>query len=292
MSDLAAIKEFHWQSAQNVRIYAAEWPVDKARAVVGLIHGLGEHCRRYDHWGRLFQNEGIAMVAYDRQGYGRSEGRKGHSNNWDYYLDTIGRLAIECETRYPDRPVYLYGHSLGGGLLLQYLLKRHPNINGAIISAPYIRLAFPAPAAKVMMGKMMRKVWPSLTLPTGLNLNHLSRSPEIGPAYAADPYTHSYLSAKTGIDMLETADWLDNYNNKIDLPLLIMHGTDDQITSPQGSRDFFDRISGDDIHYKSWDGLYHELHNEPERQAVFNDVLSWLNTRIPNAESQRELKSI
>lgn len=288
----AAIKEFHWQSAQNNRIYAAEWPVSNARAVIGLVHGVGEHCRRYDHLGRFFQENEIAMVGYDRQGFGRSEGKRGHVDNWGYYLDTIGRLAIECQTRYPDRPVYLYGHSLGGGLLLQYLINRHPNLNGAIVSAPYIRLGFPAPAAKVMVGKVMRNVWPALTLPTGLELDHLSRNPEIAPTYDADPLTHSMLSAKSGIDMLEMGDWLDEYRGEIKFPLLIMHGTADKITASEGSREFAARVSGKDVSYKSWDGLYHEIHNEPERAEVFAYVLDWLEARIPEADSKRELKSI
>lgn len=274
------VSEYSWKTAQGVDIYAVQWDVDKPRAVVGLIHGLGEHCRRYDHLGHFFQTYGVAMIGYDRQGYGRSGGRKGYAKDFGYYLDTISKLVVECETKYPDTPVYLYGHSLGGGLLLNYLIDRHPNITGAICSAAFIRPGFPPPAVKVALGKVMRSVWPSFTQNAQLELNHLSRSEGIASAYAADPYTHHKLSAATGVGMLDMGERLDQYNGTINLPLLLMHGSDDQLTAHAGSKAFSERVKGDDITFKSWSGFYHELHNEPEQKEVMNFVLNWMDARI------------
>lgn len=106
--------EFNWTNDNGNKIYAIEWPVTAARAVIGLIHGVGEHCRRYDHVSKFFAKNGIAVVAYDRQGYGRSEGRRGHAAKYSEYIDEVAHLLIECERRYPDLPAFLYGHSMGG----------------------------------------------------------------------------------------------------------------------------------------------------------------------------------
>lgn len=286
------LQEFSWNTAQGTKIYAVHWPVDKARAVVGLIHGLGEHCRRYDHLGAFFQSQGIAMIGYDRQGYGRSGGRRGYVENFNYYLDSISRLVVECETHYPDRPVYLYGHSLGGGLLLKYITERQPDIAGAIGSAAYIRLGFPPPQLKIGLGKLMRSVWPTFTQSAPLDQSKLSRIAEVVAAYKADPLVHAQLSAQTGIDIFDMGIHLDQLSTTINLPLLMMHGKADEITAHDGSEDFASRTKGADIQFKSWTGFYHELHNEPEQQDVMKFVLDWLNERIPNANSHRRLKSV
>ena len=287
-----AVKEFSWKSAENVKIYAAEWPAENAKAVIGLIHGIGEHCRRYDHVGAFFQEHQIAMIGYDRQGYGRSEGRRGDVEKFSYYYDEVAKLMIECERRYPDRPVFLYGHSMGGNVLLNYIIRRRPNIVGAIISAPHIGLNFKPNPIVVGMGRVMRNIWPTFTQENQLDLSHLSRSPEVAPAYAADPLTHSKLSARTGIDILDAADHLNNWTGSFRIAILLTHGDEDAVTSFEATKAFAQRETGPDITFKPWPGLYHELHNEPEKQQFFDFLLSWLTPRIESAHSERKLKSV
>lgn len=287
-----SVKEFSWKSAENVNIYAAEWPVDQPKAVIGLIHGIGEHCRRYDHLGAFFQKHQLAMVGYDRQGYGRSEGRRGDVEKFSYYFDEVAKLIIECERRYPDCPVFLYGHSMGGNVLLNYIIKRRPNIVGAIVSAPHIGLNFKPNPVVVGLGKVMRSIWPTFTQENQLDLKHLSRSPEIAPAYAADPYTHAKLSARTGIDILDSADYLNNWTGSFKISILLTHGDQDAITSYAATEAFLKRVTGPDITFKGWPGLYHELHNEPEKKEVFAYLLAWLEPRIAGAHTERKLKSV
>lgn len=271
--------EFHWKNDNGNQIYAVEWPVAKARAVMGIIHGVGEHCRRYDEMAEWYNRQGIAVLGYDRQGYGRSEGRKGYAENYKEYVDEIAHLLIECEHRYPDLPVFLYGHSMGGHLLLRYLIRRHPNISAAVVSAPHIRLAFTPNPLLVGLGKVMRSIYPTFTQDNQLDTALLSRTPAIKPAYDADPLVHAKLTSRTGIDILENADELNRYADGLNLPTLLMHGESDGITSHNGSLDFAERNSAD-LTFKTWPGLYHELHNEPEREEVFNYVLAWLEGRM------------
>lgn len=271
--------EFHWKNENGNQVYAVEWPVKEARAVIGIIHGIGEHCRRYDEMAAWFNNQGIAMVGYDRQGYGRSEGRKGYAKNYKEYVDEVAHLLIECERRYPDLPVFLYGHSMGGHLLLRYLIRRHPNISAAVVSAPHIRLSFTPNPFIVGLGKMMRKIHPTFTQSNQLDTALLSRNPAIKPAYDADPYVHPKLTSQTGIDILESAAELNRYSDGIKVPVLLMHADADGVTSHDGSRDFAQR-NPEGLTFKSWPNMFHELHNEPERQEVFNYVLTWLEGRM------------
>lgn len=271
--------EFSWTNPNGNDVYAVEWKVPNARAVIGLIHGVGEHCRRYDHLAAWFNKEGIAIVGYDRQGFGRSEGKRGHSANLGELLDEIGHLTVECERRYPDTPVFLYGHSMGGMLLLRYLIKRHPRISGAILSAPHIQLAFKPSPVLVGIGKLMRTLKPNLTLTNDLDLDKLSRSPEVRPAYEADPLVHRKLSAQLGIDMLESGQEIDAWSGSLPVPTLLMHSTADGVTSYAASADFA-RRNPDQLTFQSWEGLFHELHNEPEKEEVFAAVLSWLEGHL------------
>lgn len=271
--------EFHLTNSAGHRLYAVEWPASEARGVVGLIHGVGEHCRRYDHLATRFNAAGFGVVGYDRQGFGRSEGRRGDAENLGVLLDEISQLVVSCERRYPDLPVFLYGHSMGGMLLLRYLIKRHPAISGAIVSAPHIQLSFQPSSLLVGIGKVMRRVYPTFSQQSDLDLDQLSRDPAVRSAYEADPYTHGTLSSRLGIDMLEAGNWLHTWRGELPVPTLLMHGTADGLTSYDASTAFGER-NPSRLTFRAWDGLYHELHNEPEQEEVFRYVLDWLEQHL------------
>lgn len=282
-------KEFSWTNDNGNKVYAVEWPVENAKAVVGLIHGLGEHCRRYDEMAAWYNQRGIALVGYDRQGFGRSEGQKGYAKDYREYVDEIARLLISCEKRYPDLPVFLYGHSMGGQLLLRYLIRRHPQISGAIVSGPHIREAFKPNSILVALGKMLRNLYPTFTQENQLDTSLLSRTPTVKPAYDADPYVHGKITSRTGIDMLENAATLNEYAGGVKVPTLIIHGEADGVTSHQGSQDFAKR-NPENLTLKIWPELYHELHFEPEREQVYQYVLQWMGGYME--EVYRKPKSV
>jgi alpha-beta hydrolase superfamily lysophospholipase len=236
-----------------------------------------------------YNKHNIAMVGYDRQGFGRSEGRRGYAKNYKEYIDELARLLVACEHRYPDLPVFLYGHSMGGHLLLRYLIRRHPNISGAVVSAPHIRLSFTPSPFLVGLGKLMRNVYPTFTQDSPLDTNLLSRNPEVKPKYDADPLVHAKLTSRTGIDILENAAALDAYTGELQVPVLMMHGAEDGLTSPEGTKDFAARNPAN-LTLKIWSELYHELHFEPEREQVFSYVLEWLEGKME--EVYRTPKSV
>lgn len=269
------MQEFSWKNEAGLTIYAVDWSVPDARAVVGIIHGLSEHCRRYDGLADFFNGHGIAAVGYDRQGFGRSEGKRGYAKSYGSYLDGVAQLLVHCQRRYPDRPVFLYGQSMGGQLLLHYLIHRRPAIRGAIVSSPHIAEAFTPSPVLVAFGKLMRYIYPALTVPNQLDVKLLSRDPAVVEAYRNDPYVHDRLSSQTGIDLIERARFLQQYDKGLPVPTLFLHGEADGITSAEATRDFVTRNPEGATLY-TVPGGYHELHFEPEAPAVRQTIIDWM----------------
>lgn len=256
-------------------MHAVQWPATPARAVMLLVHGQGEHIGRYGHLASWYNAQGIAVVGYDQQGYGQSEGRRGHAKSVEVLLDDLGQALEETRKLYPELPLFLYGQSMGANILLNFLFRRHPGVSGAVASSPWIRLAFDPPAVKVWAGRLLRRYMPHLRLPNGLAVRFLSHDPKVVDDYQRDRLVHNLLSAGAGIDLLESAGWLNRYAGETPVPLLLMHGGADRITSAPATRELAGRLQGDVTH-REWPDLYHELHNEPEKEQVFAYTLAWM----------------
>jgi alpha-beta hydrolase superfamily lysophospholipase len=273
------MKNLQWKNAEGLQLHAQHWPVDDPQAVIALVHGQGEHFGRYQHLAQWYNTHDVAVLGFDQQGYGRSEGQRGHAKDAEVLLDDIGLLLEKARELYPKTPLFLYGHSMGGNLTLNYVLRRTPALQGLIATSPWIRLAFEAPALKVMAGRLLRKFMPTLSLPTGLAANFLSHNEAVVQAYKNDPLVHDKLSAAAGIALMEAADWLNRFGGVVTVPLLLLHGTGDKIISPAATKEFAGRVAGDVTHHE-WPGLYHELHNEAEQFEVFEYTLAWMRRRL------------
>jgi alpha-beta hydrolase superfamily lysophospholipase len=275
-------QEFQWTTAGHVNIFALDWPVAEPKAVVCIVHGLGEHINRYHHVAAFFNQRQIAVLGNDRQGHGRSGGKRGHATTFEAYLEEISYLLVEAEVRYPGAPVFLYGQSMGGNLVLYYTLRRHPHIAGVISSAPWIRLSFKPSPVKVFLGKIMKAIYPAYSQHSGLKAEHLSKDSQVVEAYKKDPLVHFFITSETGIGLLQTAHWLDHYSGEMPVPTLIMHGGDDQITSPDAAAEFAERVTGN-IAFKRWEGLYHEIHNESVQKEVLQFAADWIMDKLKTA---------
>ncbi|MEQ1745610.1 MAG: lysophospholipase [Saprospiraceae bacterium] len=270
------MEKLTWTNPEGIPIHAAHWPEKKPWAAITLVHGQGEHIGRYDHLGRWFNERGVAVLGYDHQGYGQSGGTRGHAKNLAFLLNDIGQAFGQTQERYPDTRHFLYGHSMGGNLVLNYLLRRRPtDLTGVVATAPWVRLAFSAPLLKVLAGRLLSRLTPSLRLPNGLAVHFLSRDPAVVEAYQNDPFVHNRLSVAAGIQLLDGAIWLDQYAGDTPLPLLLQHGSADRITSAAATGELAERITGK-VTFREWPGLYHEIHNEPEQEQVFQVTLDWM----------------
>ena len=273
--------EFSWKSPSGKEIYAQAWePTGKPRAIILLIHGMGEHSSRYQHVAEFFNKQGIAVMANDRVGHGKSKGKRGHVPKYDQLLDDIVKLHSEATRKHGGVPVFLYGHSMGGGIVLQYLLRNPKNgLKGIIATSPALQLAFEPPAFKIMLGKMMRGIYPGFSQTNEIDPLHVSRDKAEVEKYINDKLNHNKITAETGMGLLEWGKDAIEKVGKVSTPLLLMHGTDDKMISYKGTEAFANKAEGD-VTLKLYDGLYHELHNEPEKMDVLQYILEWVQAKM------------
>ena len=267
-------------TADNLSLFVRAWePETEGRAVVCLIHGLGEHSGRYAHVAATLNGSGYVVYAFDLRGHGKSDGIRGHASSYDILMDDISLFIAAASLRYPQMPLFLYGHSLGGSLAVNYVLRRHPVLNGVIVTAPGFRTAFAAPRGKMCMLRILYHLWPSFSVGNELDIGGLTHDPEVIRTYRSDPLVHNRITPGLALAALKAGEWAIRQAPAFPLPILLMHGSDDLLTSVAASREFA-AGAGKMCSLKIWDGLYHEIHNEPERNQVFSIMLAWLKQRM------------
>jgi alpha-beta hydrolase superfamily lysophospholipase len=272
--------EMKWKTGDGIDIHARAWePEKKAKAVVCLVHGHGEHIARYEHVAAALTDAGYAMLAYDQRGHGKSGGARGHTPTYDALMDDIAALLSQAETRYPGLPRFLYGHSMGGNEVLNFVLRRKPKLEGVIATGPWLKLVFEPPAMQVTLGRIMNNLAPGFTQNSKLDAGGLTHDKKVVEAYANDPLVHDKISARLFVEIYESGNWAIAHAADFSLPLLLMHGGADPITSANASREFA-KAGGKNITLHIWDGDFHEIHNELDQAAVFQMMIQWLNARL------------
>jgi alpha-beta hydrolase superfamily lysophospholipase len=272
--------ESGWQSKDGIRFYVLGWePHAKPRAVVCLVHGHGEHVGRYAHVGEAFANAGYVLAGFDARGHGKSGGPRGHTPSYDALMDDIADFLMQMQTSYPGLPRFLYGHSMGGNEVINFALRRKPDLKGVIATGPWLKLAFEPPALQVTLGRLMNNIAPGFTQKSGLDTAALSHDASVVNAYNSDPLVHDKISARLFMGMYEAGLWALDHAAEFPLPLLIMHGTADRLTLAEASRQFAER-GGKNVTWRAWDGLYHEIHNEPEKAEVLKVMIDWMDARL------------
>ncbi len=273
-------EEMQWLSNDGLKLFAQKWePPDETKAVISLVHGHGEHSGRYSHWAEKLNNAGYAVVAIDLRGHGRSGGQRGDSPSFDHYADDVSILLKNTDELFPGKPVFLYGHSLGGLIVLFTLIQRRPKVKGAVITSPVLQTPIVEQKAKMAAAKILGSVLPKVTLPSGLDQAALSRDPAVIEAYRNDPLVHDKGSLRMAKDMLASMEYVLGRDAEVEVPLLLMHGTGDQLTFATGSDLLAKTINGD-CTLKLYEGCYHELHNEPEKDEIFADLRKWLDQKL------------
>ena len=268
--------EFNLRPRDGLDLLARRWePAGDPTGVLCVIHGLGEHGGRYDNLGDYMTSRGWTVIAIDLRGHGRSGGRRGHISSYDAMLDDISILITEAAGRYPGRPVFLFGQSMGGNLVINHALRRKSGIAGVIASSPMLRTAFEPPRWKRLLGKYLRSILPLLPLRNEIRAADLSRDPRVVHAYESDPLVHDRLTLRF-YDVILAGEWAIRHASNMEVPALIMHGDSDRVTSSEASREFSVR-AGDICTYMVWEGFYHEIHNEPGKERALDHLTEWLN---------------
>lgn len=273
-------QQFNWKNADNQEIFAQYWAPEEPKAVIAMVHGMGEHSQRYEGWAKRFNKEGFAFTAIDHIGHGKTDGKRGHVKDYETLLATADKLIEKTAELFPNKPIFLYGHSMGGGVVLNYAIQNtSADIKGVIASSPWLKLAFDPPAIQVALGNLVKNILPSLTQSTKLDVNAISRDPEEVKTYSNDPLVHDRISTmffteayQAGLDAIQHAD-------KIKHPVLLFHGTSDQLTSYKASEEFSKKVKAP-IKFELFEGAYHEIHNDLDRDKLFQLILDWLNNHL------------
>jgi alpha-beta hydrolase superfamily lysophospholipase len=272
--------EWQWKSFDGLDMFARGWAPEKApKAVVCLVHGLGEHIGRYEHVGAAFVAAGYALLGFDLRGHGKSGGARGHTPSYDAVLDDIAAFIKQAQERYPAKPCFLYGHSLGGNLVVNYALRRKPNLKGVIATGPWLKLAFQPPAFKVVLGRTMNKLAPGFSQASELDTAALSYDPKVVEAYINDPLVHDKISARLFVSTYDSGLYAFDHAAEFPLPLLLMHGADDRITSAEASRQF-GAAAPKYVTTRLWEKCLHEIHNESVQGEVLKTMVAWLDAQV------------
>ncbi len=275
--------ESKWDGTDGISFHIQGWEPDRnPKALVALVHGLGEHTGRYVHVAQALTDTGYALVGFDLRGHGRSGGARGHFPSLESAVQDIRQFFRFLVTRYPEAPHFLYGHSLGGLLSLSYAIQYSNGLKGVVVTGAALRTALQEQKARVAMAKLLGSITPTMTIASGLESVALSHDPEVVKAYVNDPLVHDKTSMGFGKAALKAIDLCFARAQDFVPPLLIMHGKADRITYPSGSEDFaaLAREKNRDVTLKLWDGMYHEIHNEPEKAEVIKFMIEWLDNHL------------
>lgn len=268
---------FELKTSDNLTLKGTSWLPEQPKAIALLVHGFAEHIQRYNHVADFFNKKNIALIGYDRRGHGISEGQRGHLPSLEMELQDIGKVLDYVKKEYNSLPIFLYGHSQGGNFALNYALRKKPNIQGCIITSPWIALTEAPPKMLVAIGKVVHKILPTIT--TKAKVKPVSRDAEVVKKYKEDELIFDTITFRAANETMSAGDWLADFKGKIELPTFLMHGSGDEVTSFVASKAFAGQVSGN-LDTKWWDGLYHELHNEPEQVEVMQSMTNWMEKQL------------
>lgn len=262
------------------QVFCPDFPPQDCRAVISLVHGYSEHGGRYAHMGQALNETGIALNTIDLRGHGLSEGRRGVISEYPDFYGDIDALIKETRRRFPDIPHFLMGHSMGGGILLNYKHARElPQIMGYIATGPLLRLTKPAPEILRPLMVVLRKFMPNFAFGQKVNGKDISTLADEARAYEEDPLVHGKLSPALGLDMIDYGETALEKADQWTAPLLLMHGEADAVTDCDATIEFKSR-SGSETSLRTFEGAFHEIHNDICRTAVYNEIINFITAEI------------
>lgn len=272
-------RELTLQGADGTTLFVSDHLIDQSasgqaqRRGLVLMHGLGEHSGRYPHVVRFLNDCGWSVRRYDHRGHGRSGGPVGDVPDGEAILRDA-KLVIDDFTQQLGAPPLLFGHSMGGLFAARFAIAGLSPLRGLILSSPGLALWLSAPQR--MMLKVLRAVTPGLAVSNGLQTRYLSHDPALIDAYKDDPLVHPKISARLLSAMLDAIDFSQSHAAALAIPTLMLVAGDDHLVDPSGSKAFFAKLAPGIGTMHLYPKMYHELFNELDTQALFDDVRAWL----------------
>lgn len=277
--------EGHFTTPDGANLYTQAWLPDDApssgvpQAIILIVHGLGDHSGRYGRYVDYFVPRGYALYGFDARGHGRSSGARGYIERFDQYVEDIDQRAAETRSDWPNAPLFVLAHSLGSLMGLSYARQHPDQLTGLIVTGTALKDALQVPAWKRQLATVLSRVAPSLKMNNGIALSSLSHDPAVMTAYQADPLTHTWGTPRlaTEAEVVRAQIWQSAATWRV--PTLMLHGGSDPICLKEGAQQFAAQAPARMVEYHEYAGLYHEIHNEPEREQVFRGIEAWLQSR-------------
>jgi len=274
-------REGQFTTPGGSNIYTQAWLPDGApQAIILIVHGLGEHSGRYGNYVDYFVPRGYALYIFDTRGHGRSSGTRGHIDHFDQYVEDLDRRAAEARSDWPGTPLFVLGHSLGSLIALSYARQYPDRLTGLIVSGTALQDALQMPAWKRDLAKVLSRVIPALKMNNGIALSGLSHDPAIAAAFKSDPLTHQWGTPRLAAEAEVTRVQIMRGAATWRVPTLMLHGEADPICLTEGAQQFAAQTPPGLVEYHEYAGLYHEIHNEAEKEQVFRDIETWLLAQL------------
>ena len=263
-------------SADGTKLSYRAWPKAGADVTFAVVHGLGEHSRRYERFALGMSRHGFATFAVDLRGHGKSPGPRGHVNSWRQWTDDVAAFVEHVES-IAGGEVVPVGHSFGGAVLLSTILAdKLAGTKRFVVSSPALRVKAPVPGWKVALAKATSRIVPKLALDNEVDPKVLSRIPDVVEAYRTDPLVHSKISSRLYSEWIAACKRIFEHAGEITVPFLILAGTDDRLIDPEGSQDLH-RLSASVSEFRLLEGRYHEPFNDVDNEEVFAVIADWLS---------------
>jgi acylglycerol lipase len=264
------------KAKDGIEIFVKQNPVDQPRAVVVIVHGICEHLGRYAYTASRFNEWGYSVYRFDNRGHGRSGGERGFVEGYERFLEDTDLVVQAARQENPGLPIFLLGHSMGGFISVAYGIKYPDRLSGLIHSGAAVMIL---PAVKDL-GDFDYNAQPLMPIPNSLS-NLICHDPAVVKAYDDDPLVLKEFTMKLmGEIFIRGVNWVLENIGDYRYPCLILHGGDDQIVPAEASRNLYDQIASTDKQLKIYEGLYHEILNEPEKETVLADIHQWIEARI------------
>jgi alpha-beta hydrolase superfamily lysophospholipase len=280
--------EDRFTARDGLELHEKTWlPERDVSGVVVLVHGIFEHSGRYAHVAERLNRAGYALVAMDLRGHGKSDGERIWVESFDEYLADLEVLLERVRGRHPGKPLYLLGFSMGGAVVTLFTILYQPEIAGLILSAPALSVGRSVFPLIRRLAAFVSRIWPRLRL-VRFGFMKISRDPAVVEGFRNDRLVfQGRFPIRTGAEVLRAAKRISQRMEGVSVPLLILHGTGDLITDAEGSRRLYLHASSADRTLKLYEGLYHDLLHEPERDQILADLIEWLRARSAPARAAR-----
>jgi acylglycerol lipase len=268
-----------WVTPRNHKLFA--WyisPESTPKALILLVHGHGEHSKRYQSWAEKFVNNGYTFIAWDHIGHGLSDGQRGHIHHYEQLLLEVDLAVNKVKEYFPNIPIILYGHSMGGNIVLNHAIRRCCSVNAIISTSPWLKLTKKVSPFLDFTVTVLNYIAHFIPIKSSVLPSETSHLEEEVLKYKNDPLIHNKITPRLYVSIRRAGVYALKYAKRIKTPILLMHGEADRITSFDASKEIANNI--EDCTFVPWPNMYHELQNETVRGLVFETIIKWLDSKI------------